>query len=390
MRMVVDEPSLARAFASFTAAAASLERSYTQLQGEVRRLRQELEETNRDLARSLEENRRMRLHLDRILEGLPCGVLVMGPDGRVSIVNPEARRLLGADIGATLPGWLHTLLDQTKTGGELEYGDEPGNWMSIRRAQLTAENRGTAVCIVQDISGVKRMQQEHEVLLQRQCLAEMSAVLAHEVRNPLGSMELFTGLLAGSPLPPECQKWIEHLQAGLRTLSATVNNVLQFHSQPRPVLAPTDLGQLLRSVEQFLTPLAQRGGVQMQLEQDLDQALVAADRHRLEQVLLNLALNAFRAMPQGGRLVIVGKVCILQQRRNAVVRVSDTGPGIVPEALEHIFEPGFTTRPGSPGLGLAVCKTIMEQHRATIAVASAEGPGTTFVLEFPLVEQVNE
>ena len=108
-----DELSLVRAFASFTEAAWSLERSYIQLQDEVTRLRRELEETNRDLARSLAENQRMRQHLNRILEGLPCGVLVTEADGSVSIANPEMRRLLGTLCGCAarerceqVPVWL--------------------------------------------------------------------------------------------------------------------------------------------------------------------------------------------------------------------------------------------------------------------------------------------
>src|ERR1700688_425591 len=89
------EHPLARAFASFTEAAGSLERTYGQLQGQVAHLRQELEVTNRDLASSLEENRRIRERLRRILEGLPCGVLVIEAGDRISTFNPEAARLIG-------------------------------------------------------------------------------------------------------------------------------------------------------------------------------------------------------------------------------------------------------------------------------------------------------
>ena len=104
----LDEGSLTLAFASFTEAAASLERSYVQLQAEVARLRHELEDTNRDLASSLDENHRMRQHLNRILQGLPCGVLVREADGQVSVANPETERLLGTWTVAPspLPGWI--------------------------------------------------------------------------------------------------------------------------------------------------------------------------------------------------------------------------------------------------------------------------------------------
>jgi signal transduction histidine kinase len=212
----------------------------------------------------------------------------------------------------------------------------------------------------------------------------MSALLAHEIRNPLGSLDLFAGLLAESDLSEDERNWVGHLQAGLRTLAATVNNVLHFHSQPAPGLAPTDLGRWLRSAHDFLRPLAGRAQVHMDLRQELDGVLAPADRHRLEQVVLNLALNAFRFMPGGGVLTIRGKVSSLAGQATASVTVSDTGPGIAVEDRERIFHPGFTTCAGSPGLGLAVCQTIMEQHGGSITVDSGPGLGTIFRLEFPL------
>jgi signal transduction histidine kinase len=383
----LDERSLTRAFASFTEAASSLERSYIQLQGEVARLRHELEDTNRDLASSLEENHRMRQHLDRILQGLPCGVLVREADGQVSVANPETWRLLGSACESALPVWIHDLLDRTQGHrGELEYrcASPEAEWITVRRAQLSAEEGGSSIFILQDVSELKRLEREHEELSRRQALAEMSALLAHEIRNPLGSLELFAGLLAESELKDEEKKWVGHLQAGLRTLAATVNNVLHFHSQPSPGLAPTDLGRWLRSTHDFLRPLAQRAQVRLELRQALDGVLVAADRHRLEQVLLNLALNAFRFMPGGGVLRIRGEVSGQAAQRRATVEISDTGPGIAAEDRTRIFHPGFTTCAGSPGLGLAVCKTIMEQHGGGITMDSHAGLGTTFKLEFPL------
>ncbi len=391
--VALDQGSLARAFASFTEAAVSLERSYVQLQGEVVRLRHELEDTNRDLASSLEDNHRIRQHLDRILQGLPCGVLVAEADGRISLSNPETRRLLGDTGSALLPAWIRDLLDRAPGDrSELEHrcGNPEAEWITIRRAQLSSEEGGSSIFILQDVSDLKRLEREHEVLSRRQALAEVSALLAHEIRNPLGSLELFAGLLAESDLGEDEKSWVGQLQAGLRTLAATVNNVLHFHSQPSPGMAPTDLGRWLRSTHDFLRPLAQRARVRMELMQELDGVLAAADRHRLEQVLLNLALNAFRFMPGGGVLSIRGGLSGCAGERSAVVEISDTGPGIDAEDRERIFHPGFTHCEGSPGLGLAVCKTIMEQHGGAIRVGSRAGFGATFRVELPLPGAADE
>jgi two-component system sensor histidine kinase FlrB len=362
------------------------------LQAEVARLRQELEETNRDLACSLEDNHRMRQHLNRILEGLPCGVLVLKADGHISIANPETRRLLGVAAEAALDssepvrGWIRDLLERIPPGsGEHECHCRRGDleWVAIRHAQLPIEDGGNSIFILQDISGRKRLEREYELLQRRQALAQMSAVLAHEIRNPLGSLELFAGLLAGSELAGEQREWVEHMRAGLRTLAATVNNVLHFHSGAQPEMAPLDLGPWLRSLHDFLRPLAQQAKVHVELVQGLDGVLVAADRHRLEQVLLNLALNAFRFMPGGGVLRISGRRRWRAAKAGAEIEVADTGPGIAPENLARVFDAGFTTRPGSPGLGLAVCWIIMQQHGGTIAATSRPGRGTKFLLEFP-------
>ena len=246
---------------------------------------------------------------------------------------------------------------------------------------------------MRDISEAKKLEHDREHLRRQQALVEMSALLAHEIRNPLGSLELFAGLLAEANLEGESRRWIEHVQAGLRTLSATVNNVLHLHNTPQPELAPTDAGQLLDWAYGFLLPLAKQARVEMQIINGLHGVTIHADRHRLEQVLLNLALNAFRFMPGGGWLSIRGGECALREtgeyehdiNKDGGVEISvrDTGPGIAPGDLPHIFDAGFSTRAGSSGLGLAVCQRILEQHGGSIAVESRLGHGATFRLRLP-------
>ena len=401
------EHPLARAFASFTEAAGSLERTYGQLQGQVSHLRQELEVTNRDLATSLEENHRIRERLRRIVEGLPCGVLVIEAGDRISTLNPEAARLLGGSFESAdaLPVALEAALDRARQSGEefelaLSDSDQPSLdqpssnqssstqisssqakpvWIALRHAWLEQSPAPTtSVFILRDVSEAKKLEYEREQLRRQQALVEMSALLAHEIRNPLGSLELFAGLLAEANLEGESHRWIEHVQAGLRTLSATVNNVLHLHNTPQPELASTDAGQLLDWAYDFLLPLAKQARVEMQVINDLHGVTIHADRHRLEQVLLNLALNAFRFMPGGGWLSIRGG-----DDDGVEIVVRDTGPGIAADDLARIFEAGFSTRPGSSGLGLAVCRRILEQHGGSISVESRAGHGAIFRLRLP-------
>jgi signal transduction histidine kinase len=414
------EQFLLQAFRSFADAADSLERSYGMLRSEVVRLRGELEQSNAGFERSLEENRQMRQHLDRILDGLPCGVLVARPDGAISLVNPEGRRLLGsiqvdsiqtaenADGFASLslssvPGEWRDLLQRARSEMSeqeqcLADGHGGQRWLAVRHAAVKdAENSDeqdaadcVSIFILRDVSDAKRLVEERDKLRREQALAEMSAILAHEIRNPLGSLELFAGLLAGAGLSAECHQWVGHVQAGLRTLAATVNNVLHFHSLPAPARVPTDLGQLLDWAGGFLVPMARQARVELCLHNRLHGVRFAADRHRLEQVLLNLALNAFRAMPGGGWVEISGHRIHQGESASAAISVSDTGPGVRAGDAPKIFEPGFSTHSGSPGLGLAVCRKIVEQHGGSLAAANRAGAGASFTLTFPLQEESAE
>ncbi len=367
------------------------------LRAEVERLRRELEVANGDLARSLEENRSMRAHLDQIVENLPCGVLVVSSDGQISKMNPEAVRMLGADTpGAELvsvsglsAGVQQLLLCARREGSEQELGvpGEDGSirWLAARHASI---GESASVFILRDVSERKRLEEAQARLRREQALAEVSAVLAHEIRNPLGSLELFAGLLADSQLGPECGQWVEHLQAGLRTLSATVNNVLHFHSQPELERAPVDLGRLLEWARDFFMPLAHQSNIVLGLQNRVSGVLFPADRHRLEQVLLNLVLNSIRAMSGGGWIELAGRE--VQNGEAVALVVSDAGPGISPESLSRIFDPGFSTRAGSPGLGLAVCRKIVEQHGGTIIAESRPACGGTFTITFPLARKSAE
>ncbi|HTS36803.1 MAG TPA: ATP-binding protein [Candidatus Solibacter sp.] len=391
-----DGEFLLRAFRSFAATAASLEDSYSQLRGEVARLRAELERRNRDLGRSLEENRSMRAHLDRILEGLPCGVLVASSNGAITRINPEALRLLGCgehhgvavvsldSLPELASAFLKSLcVQENDEDRELHLAGE-GRWLAARHARIAsaAGEEACSVFILRDVSERRRLEEAREKLGRERALAEMSAVLAHEVRNPLGSLELFTGLLEESDLKNEDRRWLEHVRGGLRSLRATVDNVLHFHSPPEPERSPFDLGQLLEWARDFFAPLARQSGIALSLQNRLEGVLFPADRHRLEQVLMNLVLNAVRAMPGGGWIELGGKKNLGGE--SVSLSVADTGPGISPEHLARIFEPGFTTRSGGPGLGLAVCRTIAAQHGGTISASSRTGRGACFTLTLPL------
>lgn len=392
--------SLAQAFEAFVHVAGSLEQSYSQLQTEVARLRKELEIKNRDLARSLAENQRMRRYLGRILAGLPCGVLVVDRDLRLCFANPEADCMLRANLSDQLEFSTPIPVSLQRVLAEIIF-DDPGAervWMleapegprsiGVSCALLTenSDSREELVFILRDNTNQKRLQMEHEKARRMQALAEMTALLAHEIRNPLGSLELFAGLISeATEQQPEVNQWVIHLQAGLRALSATVNNVLQFHSQAPLQTTTVNLVKLVNDTLQFLRPLALQQAMGIEFEKSQEEIWLRADPNRLQQGFFNLSSNAFRAMSSGGTL----RVRVLIDRQlpepRACVEFQDEGVGIAPANLDKIFQAGFSTNAVHPGLGLAVCKRVVEQHDGSITVTSTEGKGATFTLKFPLL-----
>lgn len=397
---VSSKRSLVRAFETFTLAAGSLEKSYAQLQAEVLRLRFELERTNHSLATSLEENARMRDYLARIVEGLPCGVVVADREGQIRIANPEARRLLAPAAGEShaappiAPEMLRRLREDSRAGApaiEQEWRIEAPEGARLIGLSCTVlgdgQGRGSSsesVFLLRDITEERRCAAEREAARRKESLAEMATLLAHEIRNPLGSLELFAGLLADAAADqPDLRRWTDHIQAGLRSLSATVNNVLQFHSQPVPQLTSLNIGRLMRESVEFLRPLARQAGLRIDLQNSLGELEIQADAHRLQQVFFNLALNSFRAMTVGGTLCVRLQWADHDRLNEVRIDFEDTGRGIAAEYLPRIFEPGFTTHAGNPGLGLAVCRSVAEQHSGRLQVTSELGKGSTFSLILP-------
>jgi signal transduction histidine kinase len=390
---------LTHAFLTFTRAAGSLQQSYLQLQTEVARLHQELHTANSDLALSLEETAKVRTYLSRVLESLPCGILVVNAQSKIQTINPEARNLL--DISATvvegqavsLPASLLSLFSTPSNEQfliEQEWSDAeiPGDRIiGITRANVSelSMGPGDTIWILRDITEQKRITAEREASRRSNALAEIATVLAHEIRNPLGSMELFTSLLAEATADrPETRPWTNHLQAGLRSLSATVNNVLQFHSQAEPQLLGIELDRLLQETVDFLRPLARQRGQLIVFENEVGRLSIQADANRLKQVFFNLSLNAFRAMLSCGKLTVRASWAQKLDGRFVQVDFADEGRGISAHLMDRIFQPGFSSTPGSPGLGLSVCKQVVAQHGGQILVRSEVDEGTTFSILLPV------
>jgi signal transduction histidine kinase len=384
---------LADAFSEFIAASSVLETSYRDLQEEVTRLSAELTRRNAALSSSIADNDRMRAALQQMVDSMPCGVLVLNHEARIVMINPESRRLL--NLGAASVGSLHDLsalsrvdFDAISQGPstlvESEVCVSAGaqkRWLAIGNRKLFCgpnhkPDHLHSIWILRDITANKQAELEREAARRATALAEVSTMLAHEIRNPLASMELFAGLIE-QDLGASSQ-WISHLRAGIRRLSGTVNNVLSLKGESKPRLAPIDLSECVRAGVEFVQPIAEQAGLTVSFSASETLAIEGNDG-AIHQVILNIVCNAIRHTEAGGTVEVSAR----RAGDRALVDIRDTGCGIPADIAEHIFEAGFSAAGETPGLGLAVCKRLMEQHRGAIKLTSRVDEGTTFHLEFP-------
>jgi signal transduction histidine kinase len=394
---------LADAFSEFISASSILEASYRDLQHEVAQLGAELAQRNSQLTRSLAENDRMRSALQQMLDSMPCGVLVLNEDQQIVMINPEGRRLLAlpdAEI-RTLRALsnasqvkFEALAEKTDEYFETEVsveGEAGPRWLSIgirklhhgwKQSDKAERSRQLeSIWTLRDITATRQAEQERESARRATTLAEISTILAHEIRNPLASLELFAGLIEQEPT--ESRQWIAHLRAGIRTLAGTVNNVLSLNGEGKPHLVPIDLVACVESGVEFVRPVAEQAGVQLTFSASKQTASILGNEDGIRQIVLNLVRNAICHTPAGGAIEVSTSVKSGAEGQCAVMKIHDTGCGIPAAVQEQIFEAGFSGTGETPGLGLTVCKRLMNQMAGQIRVQSEVDMGTTFALEFP-------
>ena len=250
----------------------------------------------------------------------------------------------------------------------------------------------------------RELQEQTRLLLEKEtqlrradrlsALGQLSAGLAHEIRNPLGAIKGAVEILeedypAGHPKA----EFYAIILKEVKRLNDVVTNFLNFARPVAPHFAPVDVREVLTSLEGLISGQARAYRVQIFTSFHVGPARVMVDEALLKQAFLNIALNALEAMPDGGDLAISTRLAdpattgILDgtSRQEWVEAVfDDTGCGIREEHLGRVFDPFFTTKKDGTGLGLAITYRIIENHRGIIRVMSQPGKGTTFVITLPL------
>jgi signal transduction histidine kinase len=209
-------------------------------------------------------------------------------------------------------------------------------------------------------------------------VGQLAAGLAHEIRNPLASIDGAAEVLDLAPAEPVRQETLRIIRQECARLNRLLGSLLDFARPRSPEAGEVDVVAVLEGVIELVR---HSGGKNVRFRRDSPARLAAlrCDREQLSQVVLNLALNAAQAMPQGGEVVLAA----FEENSCTVIEVRDQGAGVPPELLDRIFDPFFTTKDTGTGLGLAVVYQIVTRHGGAVEARPNEGAGMTFVVRLP-------
>ena len=414
---------LQQGFEKFIEAAEKLQESHQRLQQKVDELNLELDGKNKELEKNLQEKEEVKAYLSNIFESLAIGVLVTDLDGRITSVNRTGQEMLGTEARSAVGTPINNLLgvDLVLPAGKTEapprpaVQEEPVNYRRDEGEELKLQLSSSVmrgereeplgfIFNVQDVTQLKKLEEDAERRNRFTAMGEMAANIAHEIRNPLGSIELFTSLVKKS-LDDEDENatLMKHISSNVASMNHLISNLLSY-TKPRPSSRQrADVHELLRSVAEISQFMASQRKVAVHLSLDAERAAVLGDSEQLKQVFNNLLLNALQAMPEGGSVSVTSRNLKaddpkllarfkLEQAEDGggveliEVTVKDSGTGIAKDIQNKIFDPFFTTKDRGTGLGLAIVHNIIESHNAAIDLESQADHGSKFTIMFPLIK----
>ena len=337
-----------------------------------------------------------------VTDNLEEGIIVLSPDLRITELNPAAESMLGYAskevfheraemvlIGNETLSTLYKNAQQgipTLAGHNLNLNTRQGASFPAQVLCLPVKEEGivrSIILILRNLSQSEKIRAHSQILEQRAFLGEVSAIFAHEVKNPINSIS--TGLqLIGMKMSPDAPYagLVERLQNDCTRLTHLVKSTLTFSKPVEYRIQPVDLANLIPAILDKWDPRMKKLNITYNFSAPEERLLVKADLRSIEQVFVNLISNAIEAMEDhGGSLnikLIPASAHIVPSQCEIII--ADTGPGIPEDLVEHIFEPFLTTKSSGTGLGLAITKRIVTAHEGNIYVESVPGGSVFHVL----------
>jgi two-component system sensor histidine kinase AtoS len=332
---------------------------------------------------------RMRASIESILESIDSGVLTLDLSGQITTINRAAQTLLG-DSNATEGLVLPPIHAYVRMGGRgYQQVSMNGRMLGLHGSALVGaagEPIGT-VLVLDDLTELRALEEQVQRAQRLAALGRLAGGLAHEVRNPLAITRAAAQVLQREiGEQPILGEYTQVIQTEIDRVDRLIEQLLAY-ARPFPLQrGPVNIVDVIERTVALTHAYAAQHGVALTVEIATDLPLVDGDAELLHQVLVNLLLNGIQATSPGGA------VCVLAEMTSAAhiawstitLHVRDTGQGIAPTDLPHIFDPFYTTRVDGTGLGLSIVQQIIQEHRGTIAVNSQPGIVTDFVIELPL------
>jgi two-component system NtrC family sensor kinase len=342
---------------------------------------------------------------ENILESSPSSVIAVNMKKEITSINRRTEELfrlkrkhvLGQQAAAVFGDQIVHLVDLAIDQGDLVDYQEihkirkdgsqlilgiTSSWLRDHQDNLIG-----VVFIVRDLTEGKRTEELIRRMDRLTSIGQLSAGIAHEIRNPLASISLNVQMLSKKwALDDAAKNIVSDTLEGIDRIKSLVKGMLDFAKPSTPALKKGSIARVLQNSISLLDSQLRKKKIEVKL--DLVEGLpeIVFDEHQIQQVLVNLLLNGLEAMSDGGSIRIKGSLGKDQKkrRRHLALHIMDTGVGIPPGNLSKIFDPFFTTKPEGTGLGLSIVHKILDQHHASIEVISEENRGTTFILSFPL------
>ena len=363
--------------------------------GVTKELKEKEQELERLRASAEQRAENVESYNENILQCVTSGVMTFDRNNRVITLNRAASEMLGinhdqavnrpcSDIfgSGDICRSVGETIEQTMTSLRMETTlerPEGRMWLGYNTALLT-DRQGSSLGVIlsfSDLTEVKRLQEQVELRERLIALGEMSAGIAHELRNPMAVIAGYLALVSKKSAAPE-QKIIRDVVAEINGMNRIIDDLLTF---ARPASLNRVRINIKELIEGCVANVLQVKGSDARTRTvlDLPELEVFFDEVLMRQALTNLVQNAVEAMPEGGTLTVRG----MSTSRELSLTIADTGTGIPRDTLKKIFLPFFTTKDTGVGLGLALVHKIVLSHGGRIDVKSNEGQGTTFTVILP-------
>lgn len=354
-----------------------------------------------------EDVSQLRSNIERMLERLEEGVLLFDPQGRLMRMSTSCERMLGQGRDEIAGKLLDEIFPEaTPLGALLRQTIETQRPMRdatviLERRQLAPVRllanvellegfpelgQSSVLLTLRDLETRRQLRSQLDISTRLTAISRLTGGVAHEIKNPLNAITLHIEILKNKLRDAELDpRELDVIASEIARLDRVVKTFLDF---TRPIdlrLSEIDIVELSREITSLVWPQAERSGVAVSFEAGAPAAVVRGDADLLKQAILNVVNNGLEAMKSGGAL----SVRVDREGDDAVLCVSDSGPGIAPEARDKIFNLYFTTKQKGSGIGLAMTFRIVQLHNATIDFTSERGIGTTFRMRFPLCEETS-